>query len=263
VWRFASTIVENQLKRGIMQLGKWDVEVNGQDYAVSVERAENGKDVVRINGRVATKPIGPEEKDRSINVGGRPYLLRRQGADKYDLQADQAAAAFKSPLALAREVQERDDALNALGTIAESKAPIAMEKDPFFKRLPAFGWLAIVAAVVVMLYLATGPGYEKIALERVNRLLSEMHSEKTSQFAVTFWFKNKKTLDSTEMSIASDHFDKWRQQKDLYRQVGDYNVIDSKVVDGEKVPTAIVRFMLEGKEYRVRVPKDLPISWEE
>ena len=244
-----------------MQLCKWDVEVNGQDYAVTIERAENGKDVVRIDGRVATKPIGPEEKDRSINIGGNPYILRRQGADKYDLQAGQAVV--KSPLALAREIRERDDALNALGSVAESKAPIAMEKDPFFKRLPAFGWLAIVAAVGVMLYLASGPGYNKIALERVNRLLSEMHSEKTSQFAVTFWFKNKKVLDSTEMSIASDRFDKWRQQKDLYRQVGDYKVIDSKMVDGEKVPTAIVRFTLEGKEYRVRVPKDLPISWDE
>jgi hypothetical protein len=245
-----------------MQLGKWDVEVNGQDYAVTIERAENGKDVVRIDGRVATKPIGPEEKDRSINVGGSPYILRRQGADKFDLQAGQAAA-VKSPLALAREVREKDDALDTLHSIAASKAPIAMEKDRFFKRLPVFGWLAIVAAVGVMLYLASGPSYSKIALERVNRVLSEMHSEKTSQFAVTFWFKNKRVLDSTEMSIASDRFDKWRQQKDLYRQVGDYKVIDSKVVDGEKVPTAIVRFNLEGKEYRVRVPKDLPISWEE
>jgi hypothetical protein len=245
-----------------MQLGKWDVEVNGQDYAVTIERAENGKDVVRIDGRVATKPIGPEEKDRSINVGGSSYILRRQGAEKYDLQAGEPAAA-KSPLALAREIRQRDDALNTLHSIAASKTPIAIEKDSFFKRLPVFGWLAIVAAVGVMLYLASGPSYSKIALERVNRLLSEMHSEKTSQFAVTFWFKNKKVLDSTEMSIASDRFDKWRQQKDLYRQVGDYKVIDSKMVDGEKVPTAIVRFTLEGKEYRVRVPKDLPISWDE
>ena len=65
------------------------------------------------------------------------------------------------------------------------------------------------------------------------------------------------------MNIGSDGFDRWRQKKDLYRQIGEYSVIDSKVVEGEKVPTAIVRFTIEGKEYRVRVPKDLPISWDE
>jgi hypothetical protein len=241
-----------------MQLGNWDVEVNGQDYAVTVERAENGKDVVRVNGRVAAKPIAGEEKERGITIGGQPYVLRRQG-EKYDLHA-----ATKSPLALAKEIQERDDAVNALGVLADSQAPVALERDPFFKRLPSFGWVVIVAAIAAMIiYAAAGPSYKKVALQRVTRVLSEMHSEKTSQFAVTFWFKNKKMLDTTEMNIASDGFDRWRQKKDLYRQVGDYSVIDSKVVDGEKVPTAIVRFVLEGKEYRVRVPKDLPISWEE
>ena len=246
-----------------MQLGKWNVEVHGQEYVVSIERAETGKDVVRINGRIAAKPLSPEEKDRSISVGGLPYTLWRRGGDNYDLQVSEAAAPVKSPAALAREIRERDDAIDALSVLAESKAPVALEKDSFFKRLPLFGWVAIVAAVGLMMYMLTGPSYDKIALARVNRVLSEMHSEKTSQFAVTFWYKNKRILDTTEMSIASDGFDKWRKQKDLYRQVGDYSVIDSKVVDGEKVPTAIVRFMLEGKEYRVRVPKDLPIRWEE
>jgi len=247
-----------------MQLGNWDVEVNGQDYAVSVHRAENGKDVVRVNGRAAAKPIGPADKECAINIGGYPYVLRRTGADAYDLQIAKATAATKSPLALAREIQERDNAINALGVLAESQAPVALEKDPFFKRLPSFGWLVIVAAIAAMIvYAAAGPSYKKVALERVTRVLSEMHSEKTSQFAVTFWFKNKKILDTAEMNIASDGFDRWRQKKDLYRQIGEYSVIDSKVVEGEKVPTAIVRFTIEGKEYRVRVPKDLPISWDE
>ena len=247
-----------------MELGKWNVDVDGREYVVSVDRAENGKDVVRVDGRVAAKPISPEEKDRAISVGGFPYSLRRLSADKYDLDlGDPSAAPVKSPLALAREVRERDEAIDAMSVLAGSKAPVALQKDSFFKRLPSFGWLIIVGAVGLMMYMMMPPSYDKIAKERVNRVLSEMHAEKTSQFAVTFWFKNKKILDNTEMSIASDSFDKWRQQKGLYRQVGDFSVLDSKVVDGEKVPTAIVRFMLEGKEYRVRVPKDLPISWDE
>jgi len=246
-----------------MQFGKWNVDVDGQDYVVTVDRGENGKDIVRINGRVAAKPISAEEKHRSINVGGSAYILQRLSADKYDLQLGEASTPVKSPLALAREIRERDEAIDAMSVLAGSNAPVALQRDSFFKRLPLFGWVFIVAAVGLMMYVLTGPSYDKIARERVNRLLSEMHAEKTSQFAVTFWFKNKQILDSSEMSIASDTFDRWRQKKDLYRKVGDYSVIDSKVVDGEKVPTAIVRFVLEGKEYRVRVPKDLPISWED
>ena len=247
-----------------MQLGTWDVDVNGQVYAVSVERAENGKDVVRINGRVATKPIGPEEEDRSITVGGWPYILRRQGADKFDLQAGEASAvAVKSPRALAREIGKRDDALTALGILAESKAPLALSGDPFFKRLPVFGWIAVVGLIAGMLYFATGPSYKKISVQRVKRVLSEMHEMKGSPFAVTFWFKNKQILDNTEMSIASDSFDRWLQKKDLYRKVGEFEILDAELVKGEATPTAIVHFKLEGNEYRVKVPKDLPISWIE
>jgi hypothetical protein len=69
-----------------MQLGNWQVEGVGQDYEVTVVRGENGKDVVRVNGRVAAKPMAPEETERAVEVGGRTYVLRRQGADKFDLQ---------------------------------------------------------------------------------------------------------------------------------------------------------------------------------
>ncbi len=245
-----------------MQLGQWDVEVDGQDYVVSVERGESGKDAIRVNGRVAAKPMGPDEPARTINVGGWPYVLRRVNADQYDLQVGEGEAP-KSPAALARDIHARDSAVTAMGIVAKSDAPVSMQKDSFFKRLPGAGWIVIILAVAGLLYMASGPSYDKIAFARVNRVLSEMHSEKTSQFAVTFWYKNKKVLDNTEMSIASGTFDKWRMEKGLYRQIGDYSVLDSKVADGEKVPTAIVRFLIEGKEYHVRVAKDLPISWEE
>ncbi len=245
-----------------MQLGSWDVDVNGQDYVVSVDRAENGKDVVRINGRVAAKPIAPEEKDRSINIGGWPYILRRQGTDSYDLQAGEAAAAAKSPGALARELRERDDRLAALSVLAESNAPATLSRDPFFKRLPIFVWIGIVGLIAVMLYVATGPGYKKIAVDRVKCVLTEMHEMKGSPLAVTYWFKNKRILpDNAELSVASDGFDRWCREKGFYRKVGEFEVLDAEIVKGEATPTAIVRFKLEGNEYRVKVPKDLPISW--
>jgi hypothetical protein len=52
-------------------------------------------------------------------------------------------------------------------------------------------------------------------------------------------------------------------EKNFYRKVGDYKMVSSTEIKGEKVPTAIVTFILEGTQYRVRVPKDLPITWEE
>lgn len=234
-----------------MQLCAWDVEVNGQDYAVSIERAENGKDVVRINGRTAAKPIGPEEDERSINVGGWPYILRRQGADKFDLEAGEAPV---------RSTRERDEA--ALGIIAGSNAPVSISHSSSSKGFPIFGWVVIVAVIAGGLYYATGPNYQKIALNRVKLILTEMHETKESPVAVSLWFKNKKNItDQLELSTAAAGFDNWCKAKDLLRQVGDFEMLESEVVQGVEPPTAIVHFKLEGKDYRVKVPKDKPISW--
>ncbi len=93
-----------------MQLGEWNVDVDGRAYVVTVERAENGKDVVRINGRVAAKPISSEEKERTVSIGGAPYAFRRLAVDKYGLDLSEVSAPGKSPSALAREIQEKDGA---------------------------------------------------------------------------------------------------------------------------------------------------------
>ena len=246
-----------------MQLGKWDVDVNGQTYAVTVDRAENGKDMIRVNGRVAAKPIGAEENERSISVGGWNYILHRLDAKSYDLEVGESAAEVKNPRDLAREVQQRESSLDAMSVLARSNAPISMKKGSLFKWLPLVGYAGLILGVVGLMYMLKGPSYDKVAFSRVKRVLSEMHEMKGSPFAVTYWFKNKRQLDQTEMNIASDKFDRWLKEKDLYRKVGDFEVIDSKIVEGEAKPTAIVRFVLESKEYKVRVPKDLPISWEE
>src|SRR3954469_20935265 len=123
-----------------MQLGIWHVEVEGQVYDVTVWRGENGKDVVRVNGRVAAKPIAPDESERAVDVSGRMYTLRRQGADKFDLQGGDVSANM-SPGALARELRKRDETIDAFAVLAGSNAPVAITPDSFFKRLPIFGWL--------------------------------------------------------------------------------------------------------------------------
>jgi hypothetical protein len=247
-----------------MQLGAWSVDSEGQLYEISVTRAENGKDVLRVNGRVAAKPITPEETEIEIVLGGRMFVLYRQGPDKFDLQEGLTSAAPKSPAVLAREIAQRDDTLNAMTVLGESSAPLALSSDPLFKRLPLLGWIAIVAVIAgLMFYVANGPSYQKVASQRVNNLLTEMHASKGSSLAVKLWYNNKRNVDMAELMRASDDFDRWRQKKDLYRAIGEFTIVGSKDVDGTAVPTAIVHFVLEGNEYRVKVPKDLPIAWEE
>lgn len=244
-----------------MQLGAWSVDSEGQLYEISVTRAENGKDVLRVNGRVAAKPIAPEEAEIEIVAGGRTFVLYRQGADKFDLQEGGFSSDTKSPAALAREIAKRDDTLNAMTVLGESNAPLVMSADPFFKRLPLFGWVAIAAVIAGMMYYAIGPSYQKVATQRVKNLLTEMHESKGSSLAVKLWYNNKRLVDMAELMRASDNFDRWRQQKDLYRQIGAFTVISTDDVKGTALPTAIVRVVIEGAEFRLKVPKDLPITW--
>jgi hypothetical protein len=234
-----------------MELGKWDVEVNGQNYVVSIERTDNGKDMVRINGRVAAKPIGSDEDLRSVTVGGWPYTLKRVNPNQFELEVDE----LPLEAARARTMETANQVL------AHSDAPLPFTKSAIWDLLPKLGYVAIVLAVAGMLYLAKGPGYDKIALQRVNRVFSEMHDMKGSPFAVTFWFKNKKMLDQTEMSIASDRFTKWSMAKGMYRQIGDFKVIDAAEVKDASNPTAIVHVEVEGTTYTLKVPKDEPLEW--
>jgi hypothetical protein len=245
-----------------MQLGAWSVDSEGQLYDISVTRAENGKDVLRVNGRVAAKPIMPDETEIELVVGGRTLVLYRQGPDKFNLQEGVFSNATKSPAVLAREIAKRDDTLNAMTVLAEGNAPLVMSADPFFKRLPIFGWIAIAAVIAgTMFYFAAGPSYQKVTTQRVSLLLTEMHDSKGSSLAVKLWYNNKRNVEDSALMRASDDFDHWRQKKDLYRQIGAFTVVGGKIVDGTAIPTAIIHFTIEGNEYRVKVPKDLPITW--
>lgn len=236
-----------------MQLGKWDVEVNGQNYAVSVERTENGKDMIRINGRVAAKPMGADEQSRSITVAGWPYALKRVNPNKYELEVEE----IPIDTVRARTMETANQVL------AHSDAPLPFQKSQLWEWLPKLAYVGIVLGVVGLLYMAKGPSYDKVALARANRVFSEMHDMKGSPFAVTFWYKNKKTLDTTEMSMASDGFTKWSMAKDMYRKIGDFQVIDAQEVKDASDPTAIVHVKVEGNAYTLKVVKDKPMEWME
>ena len=235
-----------------MVLATWDLFVNGHDYSVSVERLPNGRDAIRINGRIAAKPMDPGDAECCVSVGGIPYTIKRRGKDEFAIEED--------PLAQAQ-----------VRTQATAKALLAHSSDsplPFLKssllRGPVIAWSLVVIVAGILIFWAKGPSYEKLASERVDKVLHDMMpaKEMEMQFSVTLWAKNKRVLEQTEMNIAMNHFDRWRQAKGIYgKPFSSYKIVSSELVKEEKNPTAIVTFTIEDKEYKVRVPKDDEISW--
>lgn len=233
-------------------LATWDLFVNGHDYAVTVERLPSGRDAVRVNGRIATKPLDPGEAECCITVGGIPHTISRRGKDEFQIVED--------PLAQA-QARARDTAQTVLAQSPNSPLPFLKSS---VLRGPVILWGLVVVVAALLIFWAKGPGYEKLAADRVDRVLHDMMSGKETemQFSVTLWAKNKRVLEQTEMNIAMNHFDHWRQAKGIYgKPFAVYKIVGAELVKEEKNPTAVVTFTIEDKQYKVRVPKDDEISW--
>ena len=233
-------------------LATWDLFVNGHDYSVSVERLPNGRDAIRVNGRIAAKPMDPADAEICITIGGVPYTIHRRGKDEFTIVEDPLAQAIQRTRTTANTVLARS-----------GNSPVSLIKSSML-RGPVIAWGLVVVVAGLLIFWAKGPGYEKLAGERVEKILHDMQSgrEVEMQFSVTLWAKNKRVLEQTEMNIAMDHFDKWRRAKGIYGMAfSNYKIVKSEMVKEEKNPTAIVTFTIEDKEYKVRVPKGEEISW--
>jgi len=224
-------------------LASWTIEHQGQTHEVTVTRMPNGKDVIRVNGRVVAKPLDASEFERTIALGHRHYNVSREADGTYAL----------TPLGTEYDVT----------LAAHELTPTASRES--LRIVPL-----VYAAVVILLGgslwwgIASSTSYRKLAAKRVNQILNEAKqgTGPEAELAVTLWAKNRRTLDRDELSWASNHFDQWRMDKGLYRKFGEHTIVDSEEVKGADVPTAIVSVTIEGKPYRMRVPKDQPISWE-
>jgi hypothetical protein len=233
-------------------IASWEIDLDGSTHSITVERSEAGKDVIRIDGRIGAKPLGPEEEERFITVAGYSYVVRRVD-DSFELDVADAQAAHESNMHIGATI------------LASSKAaPLSAQKSSgLIGKLIVWG--GIVGAVALLMVMLQPPSYEKVARARVHHILDEMKSGRgvEMQFAICLWQRNVKVLDNNEMSYASDNFDKWRREKDLYNKgFTKFEIVSSKVLKGESVPTAIIGFSLDGVAYTVRVPDKQPISWE-
>ena len=69
-----------------MSTKTWTVDVDGLKYAITVdEDAQSGRAAIRVNGRLAAKPMSAEEDEREIPVGSAHYVVRRRGNGEFDL----------------------------------------------------------------------------------------------------------------------------------------------------------------------------------
>src|SRR5262245_27289720 len=56
---------------------EWTVDVRGQTYLVGATAGERGMVAIRVNGRMAAQPLGPNESQRVFQIGGAVYKLTR------------------------------------------------------------------------------------------------------------------------------------------------------------------------------------------
>jgi hypothetical protein len=69
-----------------MEPQSWSVPVGGLEHDVRLETDPiTGKTFVRVDGRIATRPILAEEEEREFPIGGAAYLLRRLPAGNFGL----------------------------------------------------------------------------------------------------------------------------------------------------------------------------------
>ena len=64
---------------------QWDLSVRGRGHQLVVDGAPSGEDVIRIDGRVAARPLDPDETQRAFFIDGVAYSLRRRGTNDFDL----------------------------------------------------------------------------------------------------------------------------------------------------------------------------------
>ena len=134
-----------------------------------------------------------------------------------------------------------------------------------FRR--CFVALAIVVFAVVAIGCSGGTARGD-AEAQVEMMLANMQSGRGTdgdiQTATCVWYANKILIaDSNALGRASDGFDVWRIEKGLYQGIDSYEVLGSEFEGDPAAKVVIVKTMIDGKPYSMRVPKGKPVSWVE
>ena len=69
-----------------MSATTWSVDVDGARHTISIERdAQTRRSMIRVDGRMAAKPMADEEEEREVAVGSMRYVVRRTGENQFEL----------------------------------------------------------------------------------------------------------------------------------------------------------------------------------
>ena len=215
---------------------EWTVDVRNQTYLVTLTGGDNGMVAIRVNGRMIAHPMTPAETERIFPVGDARYRVERGAEDTFTLRLDEPAVTPR-----VSNTTSSTSTLRARGIV----------------------W-AFIALVVIgpLIWYVAATTYSRTARRRVEAVLRGMAAGPDSA-TVGLWARNARILgDVRELSWASDHFDAWRREKDLYRAIAAYHVLQVNKETAE-VRTAVVDVVIDGRHLRIRVPENHPLAWAE
>lgn len=215
----------------------WSVLVNGRRHDVTLALGEGERLVVRVNGRAAARPLVDGDNERLLSIDGAPYLLRRDGGNDFSLIAPDHGMGVRN-------------APNAGQIMRQTRAGL-------------WAFIALLA-VAPLLWYVTHTTYKNTAKRRVTELLEHMHDKAADEAAVGLWLRDTHHLaDARELSAASDLFDKWRMQADLYYDgVKSFELVEVRTLSDADVPTALITVNIDGHTRTMRVPDRKAVSWE-
>ena len=194
---------------------------------------------IRVNGRIAAQPMSANESERLFPVGAAVYRLSRRDGGKLSLEVRETA----TPV-----------------------VPTVLAGDSMTSSIKArkFVWAFIALAVVApFIWYVTATTYSKTARRRVEAVLAGMTTTPDSA-TLGMWARNTHHLaDIRELSWASDHFDAWRREKDLYQKITTWRVLSVDKMKGGEVQTASVEVEIDGRKLRILVPEGRPLGWGE
>jgi len=76
----------------------WTVEVDGAEKRITVETdPEHGRTQIRVDGRMAARPMAPGDTERKFTIGSIGYIVRRDENGELDLDIDPEVAPLIAP----------------------------------------------------------------------------------------------------------------------------------------------------------------------
>lgn len=150
----------------------WDVDVDGAARRVVADTdPESGRTMVRVDGRMAARPMSADETERRFAIGSASYVLRRDDAGELDLDIDMDA-----PL--------------------PAVAPPAYKQKEPVEKPPSSAKMKVIGAIVTLLLIpAVRWGTDVV---RYMRVPWQVYDPADHKFRVSFPSEPKQSVDSID-----------------------------------------------------------------